>query len=113
MPSQTREDHCKDVSRTIARSRRPASNLYRAFFGGPPKAYRLSRHMRLTATNGLLIPLACAVFRACHANAGRLEATFFVAQGIERIAGRVNFTRLTQNMRGRMSLHGKRLAAET
>jgi hypothetical protein len=65
------------------------------------------KRMRIIAANGLLVLLPCAFALASMANAGRFDSVFYGVQAIELIAGAVNFTLLTLNMRDGLRLGGR------
>ncbi|MCC7546897.1 MAG: hypothetical protein IT532_03945 [Burkholderiales bacterium] len=69
------------------------------------------RRMKIVAANGLLVLLPSALMLASWANAGRFDSAFYVLQGVELLAGAVNFSLLALNMRDGLKLSG-RLASE-
>lgn len=64
------------------------------------------RRMRIVAANGLLVLLPSAFVLASWANAGRFDGAFYALQGVELLAGAVNFTLLVLNMRDGLRLSG-------
>ena len=65
------------------------------------------RRMRVIAANGLLVLLPSAFVLASMANAGQLNGMFYTLQAIELVAGAVNITLLTLNMRDGLQLAGR------
>lgn len=66
-----------------------------------------SKRMRLVAANGLLVLLPSAFVLASWANAGRFDGLFYALQGVELLAGAVNFSLLVLNMRDGLKLSGR------
>lgn len=66
-----------------------------------------ARRMKGVAANGLLILLPCAWVLATWANVGRFDAAFVALQAVELVAGAVNITLLTLNMRDGLRLSGR------
>lgn len=66
-----------------------------------------ARRMRFVAANGLLVLLPSAWVLASWANAGRFEGVFYALQGVELVAGAINFTLLALNMRDGLRLAGR------
>ncbi len=67
--------------------------------------------MKVVAANGLLVLLPCAFILASFANAGRFDSLFYALQGLELLAGAVNFLLLVLNMRDGLRLSGRLNAA--
>lgn len=65
------------------------------------------RRMKIVAANGLLVLLPSAYLLASWANAGRFDGAFYALQGVELLAGAVNFTLLVLNMRDGLRLGGR------
>ncbi len=65
------------------------------------------RRMKIVAANGLLVLLPSAYLLASWANAGRFDGAFYALQGVELLAGAVNFTLLVLNMRDGLRLSGR------
>ncbi|QTD45098.1 hypothetical protein [Ottowia testudinis] len=65
------------------------------------------QRMRIVTTNGLLVLLPSAFVLASWANAGRFDGAFYALQGVELLAGGVNFSLLLQNMRDGLKLTGR------
>ena len=63
--------------------------------------------MKIVAANGLLVLLPSAFVLASWANAGRFDGAFYALQGVELLAGAVNFTLLLLNMRDGLRLSGR------
>lgn len=66
-----------------------------------------ARRMKAVAANGLLVLLPSAWMLASWANAGRFDAAFYALQGVELVAGAINITLLTLNMRDGLRLAGR------
>lgn len=69
------------------------------------------RRMKFVAANGLLVLLPSAFVLASWADAGRFDGAFYALQGLELLAGAVNFALLVLNARDGLKLGG-RLAAK-
>jgi hypothetical protein len=65
------------------------------------------QRMKIVAANGLLVLLPSAFVLASWANAGRFDVFFYVLQGVELLAGAVNFSLLVMNMRDGFKLSGR------
>lgn len=65
------------------------------------------KRMRMIAANGLLVLLPSAFVLARWANAGSFDSAFYALQGLELLAGAVNFTLLALNMRDGLKLGGR------
>lgn len=65
------------------------------------------RRMRIVAANGLLVLLPCAIALARMAGAGQFDGWFYGVQGLELVAGAVNFSLLVLNMRDGLRLARK------
>jgi hypothetical protein len=65
------------------------------------------QRMKIVAANGLLVLLPSAFVLASWANAGRFDGVFYALQGVELLAGAVNFTLLMLNMRDGLKLSGR------
>ncbi len=65
------------------------------------------RRMKGVAANGLLVLLPSAWMLASWANAGRFDGAFYTLQAVELVAGAVNVTLLTLNMRDGLRLTGR------
>ncbi len=64
------------------------------------------QRMRIVAANGLLVLLPSAFVLASWANSGRFDSLFYALQGLELLAGAVNFSLLVMNMRDGLKLSG-------
>ena len=78
-----------------------------------PVVARKKQRMRIIAANGLLVLVPSAFLLSGLADAGRFDNLFTIVQAIELVAGAVNITLLSLNMRDGLSLRRKpvRLAA--
>ena len=65
------------------------------------------KRMQVIAANGLLVLIPSALFLASKANAGEFDSTFYIVQMIELLAGAVNITLLTLNMRDGLKMTGR------
>ena len=66
-----------------------------------------SQRMKIVAANGLLVLRPSAFVLASWANAGRFDGVFYALQGVELVAGAVNFSLLMLNMRDGLKLSGR------
>lgn len=62
------------------------------------------RRMRFIAANGLLVLLPSAYALASMANVGRFDTVFYAVQALELVAGALNITLLTLNLRDGLRL---------
>ncbi|TGQ65480.1 hypothetical protein EN829_025450 [Mesorhizobium sp. M00.F.Ca.ET.186.01.1.1] len=74
-----------------------------------PAVAAKKRRMRIIAANGLLVLMPSAFLLNSFADAGRFDTLFTIVQAIELIAGAVNITLLSLNMRDGLSLRRKPL----
>lgn len=65
------------------------------------------KRMPFIAVNGLLVLLPCAVFLDQLAAAGRFDMTFYSVQAIELIAGGINLSLMSLNIRDGLKLSGR------
>jgi len=65
------------------------------------------KRMPFIGINGLLILLPSAIFLDQWATAGSFDTKFYVVQGLELLAGAVNLTLMSMNMRDGLKLTGK------
>ena len=72
-----------------------------------PAVARKKLRMKIIAANGVLVLVPSAVFLAGKAGAGEFDMTFAAVQAIELIAGAVNITLLSLNMRDGLALRRK------
>ncbi|MEM7226641.1 MAG: hypothetical protein AAF495_26960 [Pseudomonadota bacterium] len=66
-----------------------------------------AKRMPLIALNGILVLIPSAVFLAYKAQAGAFDASFYVVQGLELLAGAANLTLLGLNMRDGLKMKGR------
>lgn len=66
-----------------------------------------ARRMKIVAANGVLVLLPSAWMLASWANAGRFDGMFYALQALELVAGAINITLLTLNMRDGLRLAGR------
>lgn len=69
-----------------------------------PAVDRKKRRMKIVAANGLVVLVPSAIFLAGRADTGQFDASFFVVQALELIAGAVNIALLSLNMRDGFAL---------
>ena len=72
-----------------------------------PAVARKKQRMKIIAANGILILVPSAVFLASKAGAGESDAAFTAVQTVELVAGAVNITLLSLNMRDGLALRRK------
>ncbi|MEZ5958750.1 MAG: hypothetical protein R3C27_16245 [Hyphomonadaceae bacterium] len=65
------------------------------------------KRMPIIAANGLLVLIPAALFLASKAEAGEFDASFYVVQAIELLAGPVNIALLGANMRDGFRMKGR------
>lgn len=65
------------------------------------------KRMPFIAVNGVLVLIPAAFFLAYKAEAGAFDTSFYAVQGLELLAGAVNFTLLGLNMRDGLELTGR------
>jgi len=65
------------------------------------------RRMPIIAANGLLILIPCAVVLNRWAAAGAFDATFYIVQAVELLAGASNLTLMGLNIRDGLRLSGR------
>jgi hypothetical protein len=66
-----------------------------------------AKRMPLIAANGLFVLIPSALFLASKANAGAFDASFYVVQALELLAGATNLTLLGLNLCDGLRLTGK------
>ena len=66
-----------------------------------------ARRMPFIAANGVLILIPSALFLASKASAGSFDASFYLVQAVELIAGAANIVLLGLNMRDGLRLTGR------
>jgi hypothetical protein len=79
--------------------------------GRPVDAKR--KRMPFIAANGLLILVPCAIVLNRWAAAGTFDASFYVVQAIELIAGATNFVLMGRNVRDGLRMAGRLRAGPT
>jgi len=67
--------------------------------------------MKIAGPNGLLVLTPCAVFLARKAQSGQLDAAFWAVQAVELLAGALNITLLTLNLRDGLRMAARRKTA--
>lgn len=67
-----------------------------------------AKRMRIVAANGLVVLVPAALFLANRATAGAFDGFFTAVQAIEFLAGAINVTLLTRNLRDGLAMAGKR-----
>ena len=72
-----------------------------------PLVEKKKKRMPLVAANGLLVLLPAAIFLEQWASTGAFDTKFYIVQGIELLAGAVNFSLMILNMRDGLKLSGK------
>ena len=72
-----------------------------------PAVQREKQRMKIIAANGILILVPSAMFLASKAGAGEFDTAFVAVQAIELVAGAVNITLLSLNMRDGLALRRK------
>jgi hypothetical protein len=65
------------------------------------------RRMPFIAANGLLVLIPSAMFLASRARANEFDAAFYAVQVLELVAGLVNITLLSLNLRDGLKLKGR------
>lgn len=65
------------------------------------------KRMPFIAANGLLVLIPCAIVLDRCASAGVFDASFYVVQGIELLAGSVNLTLMGLNIRDGLRVSGR------
>ncbi|AXX97148.1 hypothetical protein [Profundibacter amoris] len=76
-----------------------------------PVVGRKAKRMKIIAANGILILMPSAFFLASKAQAGAFDTMFYVVQAAEIIAGAINITLLSLNMRDGLALRRRRKSA--
>ncbi|MGS2722112.1 hypothetical protein ACVBEJ_00055 [Porticoccus sp. GXU_MW_L64] len=65
------------------------------------------KRMPFIAANGLLVLIPCAIFLNQWASAGLYDTRFYTVQAIELLAGAINLTLMSMNMRDGLMMTGK------
>jgi hypothetical protein len=68
------------------------------------------KRMPFIAANGLLILLPAAIFLDQWAASGIFDTKFYIVQGLELVAGAINLTLMSLNIRDGLKMTGKRSA---
>ena len=71
------------------------------------------KRMRFIAANGLLVLVPAAIFLDRWASAGAFDATFYLVQGVELLAGSVNLTLMGLNIRDGLKMSGRFRVSQT
>lgn len=69
------------------------------------------KRMPFIAANGLLVLIPCAIVLNCWASEGKLDEMFYLVQGIELLAGAVNLTLMSLNIRDGRKLRNRQTMA--
>lgn len=64
------------------------------------------RRMPFIGMNGLFVLLPAAIFLDKWASAGSFDSTFYIVQGLELVAGAINITLMSMNIRDGRKLAG-------
>jgi hypothetical protein len=75
-----------------------------------PRIVKKKRRMPVIAANGLLVLMPAAFYLAALASRGEFGALFYLVQAIELVAGVVNLTLMSLNIRDGLGLAAKRRA---
>lgn len=67
-----------------------------------------AKRMRIVAANGLVVLVPAALFLANRAEAGAFDGLFTAVQAIELLAGAINLTLLTLNLRDGLAMARRR-----
>lgn len=65
------------------------------------------KRMPFIAANGLLVLVPAAIFLDRWASAGTFDTTFYLVQGVELLAGAVNLTLMSMNVRDGLKMSGR------
>ncbi len=65
------------------------------------------KRMPFIGANGILVLIPCAIFLDRWASTGTFDTTFYIVQGIELVAGAVNLTLMSMNIRDGLKLSGR------
>ncbi|MBI3345099.1 MAG: hypothetical protein HY028_09655 [Gammaproteobacteria bacterium] len=71
------------------------------------------KRMPFIAANGLLVLVPAAIFLDRWASAGTFDTTFYLVQGVELLAGAVNFTLMSMNIRDGLKMSGRFRVSQT
>ncbi len=65
------------------------------------------KRMPFIGANGVLVLIPCAIFLDRWASAGAFDTTFYIVQGIELVAGAINLTLMSMNIRDGLRMSGR------
>ena len=65
------------------------------------------KRMPFIGANGLLILIPCAIFLDSWASSSRFDIMFYIVQGIELVAGAINLTLMSMNIRDGLRMSGR------
>lgn len=66
------------------------------------------KRMPFIALNGILVLVPCAIFLSFWAGQGRFDLIFYSVQAIELLAGTINLTLMSLNLRDGLTMAGRR-----
>ena len=69
------------------------------------------KRMPFIAANGLLILIPCAIVLNCWATEGKFDGMFYLVQGVELLAGSLNLTLMSMNIRDGRKLRSRQKMA--
>lgn len=72
-----------------------------------PRILAKQRRMQVVAAIGLLVLVPCVLFLGLTASPDDLDARFYAVQGVELVAGAVNITLMSLNVRDGLRLTGR------
>ena len=78
-----------------------------------PRILAKQRRMQVVAAIGLLVLVPCVLFLGLTASPDDLDARFYAVQGVELVAGAVNITLMSLNVRDGLRLTGRIRARAT
>ncbi len=84
-----------------------ASGFWLAGTSSEPKIVRKKRRMPFIAGNGLLILIPVALYLGRLASRGEFDGLFYGVQAVELVAGAVNLTLMSLNIRDGLRLTGR------
>lgn len=65
------------------------------------------RRMPFIGANGVLVLIPCAIFLERWALAGAFDTTFYIVQGVELVAGAINLSLMSMNIRDGLRMNGR------
>jgi len=65
------------------------------------------KRMPFIGANGVLVLIPCAIFLDRWASSGAFDTIFYIVQGIELIAGAINLTLMSMNIRDGLRMSGR------